>query len=507
MALKKTVRVRYAPSPTGKQHIGGMRTALFNYLYVRKTDGKLVLRIEDTDITRSEMRYEKDLYTSLRWLDLEWDEGPLAGGDAGPYRQSERLELYRQAVYRLLDAGKAYFCYCTPEELAAERERAAVEGRPPRYSGRCRDPEVRQRLSQEKGRTPVVRFWVPRGETIVVHDLIRGKVRFSSDDIGDFVIYGSEDESLEGGRPLYNLAAVVDDQAMGITHVLRGEEHLPNTPRQLLLYKALGYEPPLFGHLSLIMTPDGTKMSKRLGDVSIASYRDRGYLPEALVAYLATLGWAPGEHPERLTREQLVERFALDALSANPSIFDPDRLAWFNKRRLQSADTEYVGELLKPRLQEAYGRWHRAQGTAHDPHTWYRLLVEATREEATTVQDMVSLSEFALVEDVSDFFPEARDALEGKEAHVVLEHCLDTLTVSDLSSHETANDYLRTVREHFRETADLGGRDVMFPLRAALTGSVSGPSLGLVMSLCGLLRCQKRLERALSLEAASSQNP
>lgn len=496
-------RVRYAPSPTGKQHIGGMRTALFNYVYARKTDGDFILRIEDTDISRSERHYERDLYASLRWLGLEWDEGPDVGGDAGPYRQSERLARYHQAVRRLLDTGKAYFCYCTPEELAAEREQAAAKGRPPRYSGRCRDPEVRRMLSQEEGRNPVVRFWVPQGETIVVRDLIRKKVRFASDDIGDFVIYRSEDETLEGGRPLYNLAAVVDDQAMGITHVLRGEEHLPNTPRQLLLYKALGHTPPLFGHLSLIMTSSGAKMSKRFGDISIASYRKRGYLPEALVAYLATLGWAPGQHPEHLTLAQLIERFSLDNLSANPSIFDPDRLAWFNRKRLQSVDTEYVGELLKSRLKTAYGRWHRAKGTAYDPKTWYRLLVRATREEATTLQDMVSLSEFAFVKDVPDFAPEAQEALEKPEAHMVLKRCLQTLTASDLTSHETANDYLRRLREHFREKADLGGRDVMFPLRAALTGSVSGPSLGLVMSLCGLSRCQNRLEEALSQEAAS----
>ncbi|MFP3895362.1 MAG: glutamate--tRNA ligase [Anaerolineales bacterium] len=492
------VRVRYAPSPTGEQHIAGMRTALFNYLYARKTGGEFILRIEDTDISRSELRYEKDLYASLCWLGLEWNEGPDVGGDAGPYRQSERLRLYRQAVRHLLDAGKAYFCYCTPEELAAERERAAAEGRPPRYSGRCRDPRVRQRLSQEKGRSPVVRFWVPQGETIVVRDLVRGEVHFASDDIGDFVIYRSEDESLEGGHPLYNLAAVVDDQAMGITHILRGEEHLPNTPRQILLYRALDHTPPVFGHLSLIMTPDGTKMSKRFGDISIASYRKRGYLPEALVAYLSTLGWAPGEHPERLTREQLVERFALDALSTNPSVFDPDRLAWFNRRRLQGANIEYVGELLKPRLQAVYDRWHCAEDTLYDPHTWYRLLMEATREEATTLQDMVSLCEFAFRERVSDFSPEARQVLEKEDARMVLQYSLDTLSTSDLASHEAANNYLRRLREHFRETANLGGRDVMFPLRAALTGSLSGPSLGLVMSLCGLSRCQKRLKMASS---------
>ncbi|MEA3407833.1 MAG: glutamate--tRNA ligase [Chloroflexota bacterium] len=495
-------RVRYAPSPTGKQHIGGMRTALFNYLYARKSGGDMILRIEDTDVSRSEVRYEKDLYTSLRWLGLEWDEGPNVGGDAGPYRQSERLELYRHAVRRLLDAGKAYFCYCTPEELAAERERAAAEGRPPRYSGRCRDPQVRQALSREEGRSPVVRFWVPHGETVTVRDLVRGKVRFSSDDIGDFIIYRSQDESLEGGRPLYNLAAVVDDHAMKISHVLRGEEHLPNTPRQMLLYEAFGYEPPRFGHLSLIMTPDGTKMSKRFGDISIASYRERGYLPEAVVAYLATLGWAPGKHPERFTLHELAERFDLDQLSDNPSIFDPDRLEWFNKRRLQRAETDYVGKRLKPRLQAAYGRWHRAAGTSHDPQTWYRLLVEATQEEATTLQDMVSLSEFAFVECVSDFAPEAQRALARKEAPIVLKYCLETLTASDLIDHDAANDYLRRLREHFREEADLGGRDVMFPLRAALTGSVSGPSLGLVMSLCGPSRCQKRLEKALSLGGA-----
>jgi len=494
----RPIRVRYAPSPTGEQHIGGIRTALFNYLYARKAGGAFIIRIEDTDVARSRPEYERSLYRDLEWLGLDWDEGPDKGGPCGPYRQSERAELYRQVVLRLLEEGKAYFCYCSPQELQAERERAIAEGRPPRYSGRCRDPKVREQLAKE-GRPPAVRFLVPEGERIVFRDLIRGEVSFLSDDLGDFVIYRAEDTELHGGRALYNLAAVVDDHAMGISDVLRGEEHLPNTPRQILLYRALGYPVPRFGHLSLILSPDGSKMSKRLGDISIAHYREEGYLPEAIVAYVATLGWAPGRKAERLNLEDLVERFDIRRLSANPSIFDPQRLLWFNKRRLQREDPRRLGELLRPRLEEAFGSWERSAGTAYGPEDWYQALVLAAREEAATVKEMVALSEFAFVEQVH-FTPEALEALREESAPLVLQHCYDTLGEEDVQSPEAASAYFHRLREHF---AELAGRKVMFPVRAALTGSLRGPSLGVVAALLGFARCRTRLQAALH-ECASS---
>ncbi len=484
------IRVRYAPSPTGYQHIGGIRTALFNYLYARSKGGDFVLRVEDTDRRRSKSVYEEDLYRQLSWLGLLWDEGPLQGGPYAPYRQSEREDRYRAAVKELLDSEQAYYCYCTPDELQAERERALAEGRPPRYSGRCRSPEVRQALARE-GRPPAVRFRVPEGKTVRFHDLVRGDISFESDDIGDFVIYRASDESLARGRALYNMAAVVDDAAMGISTVLRGEEHLSNTPRQIMLYEALGHEPPHFGHLSLIVSVDGSKLSKRAGDTSISHYKEEGYLPEALVAYVATLGWAPGRHAERLDLDDLISLFDVRRLSSNPATFDPQRLLWFNQRRLQSIAIDELAPLTRPRLEAAYGTWHRAQDTACAPQEWFELLLEAAQEEAQTLNELVALCDFAL-EDSVNFDDAAKGALAQKAASTVLKRLKDRVRSSALDDAEVAHDLLQGLRNSFDE---LSGREVLLPIRAALTGRVRGPSLSVVMALLGPKRCLQRLER------------
>ncbi len=491
------VRVRYAPSPTGQQHIGSVRTALFNYLYARKHGGRFVLRIEDTDAPRSAPEFEQDLYRQLAWLGLAWDEGPDIGGIAGPYRQSERGHLYKEALLRLVAQGDAYPCYCSPKELAEERQRALAEGRPPRYSGHCREPE-RRAARRLPGRSPVYRLRVPEGLHLSFDDLIRRQVAASSDDLGDFAIYTAQNEELEGGRALYNLAVTVDDHEMGITHVLRGEEHLSNTPRQMLLYRALGYDPPRFGHLSLILTPEGAKMSKRSGDTSIAHYAEEGYLPEAILAYVATLGWAPGRNAERMTLEELVRRFDLRRLSSNPSTFDPQRLLSFNKRWLQHADRRTIVELARPRLLSAYGRWEAAEGTSHDAETWLALLVGAAQEEAATLAELVALSAFALAEARPALTDEAREALQGPATVPVLAHALEMLDAQALASPEAANARLTGLRHHWRDTAGLRGRQVMFPLRAALTGSLTGPCLGIVTSLLGPSRCRQRIEETLA---------
>lgn len=496
-SVDQEVRVRYAPSPTGQQHIGSIRTALFNYLYARRQGGRFILRIEDTDRVRSTPAFEHDLYRQLRWLGLTWDEGPDVGGPAGPYRQSERGALYREALQRLVAQGDAYPCYCSPEELAAERRQARAQGRPPRYSGHCRTP-ARRAARRLPGRAPVYRLRVPAGRDLAFADLIRGQVSVRSDDLGDFAIYTAENEALEGGRALYNLAAVVDDHAMGITHVLRGEEHLPNTPRQILLYEALGYEPPRFGHLSLILTPEGAKMSKRANDLSIEHLAAEGYLPEAILAYVATLGWAPGSHPERLTLADMVERFDLRRLSSNPSAFDGERLRWFNKRWLRQADRQAVIEQVRPRLLAAYGRWEAAEGTAHDAETWLALLVGAAQEEAATLSEMVRLAAFALAKERPALDAEAQDALAGPSAAQVLAYAFERLDAEALATPESANARLRELRHHWREAAGLRGRLVMFPIRAALTGSLAGPCLGIVTSLLGPVRCQQRLAETLA---------
>lgn len=497
------VRVRYAPSPTGQQHIGSIRTALFNYLFTRKQGGRFILRIEDTDLARSAPEFEQDLYRQLAWLGLAWDEGPNMGGAVGPYRQSERASLYREAMRRLIAQGDAYPCYCSPEELAQQRRDALAQGRPPRYSGLCRAPERREALRRQ-GRSPVYRLRVPEGRELALDDLIRRRIVTDSDTLGDFTIYTAENEALEGGRALYNLAVTVDDHGMAITHVLRGEEHLPNTPRQLLLYEALGYEPPRFGHLSLILTPEGSKMSKRYGDTTIAHYAAEGYLPEAIIAYVATLGWAPGRNAERMTLDDLIERFDLRRMSANPSVFDPQRLLRFNKRKLQHADTHTIAELVRPRLLAAYGRWEASEGTAHTPEQWFMHLVGAAQEEAATLSEIVTLSAFVLADSRPPLDDDAQEALRAPEAGPVLAHALDTLdaevlaTPEALATAEAANAHMTALRHHWRDEAGLRGRQVMFPIRAALIGSTSGPCLGIITTLLGPERCQERIREALT---------
>ncbi|MDI3316875.1 MAG: glutamate--tRNA ligase [Bacillota bacterium] len=343
------VRVRFAPSPTGYLHLGGARTALFNWLFARHHGGVFVLRIEDTDRQRSTEASVRAITDGLRWLGLDWDEGPGAGGAYGPYFQSQRQEAYRQAAASLLERGLAYRCYCTPEELEERRKQALAEGRAPRYDRRCLrlGAAERERLERE-GRRPALRLLAPDEGITVVHDLVRGDVEFANAAVmDDFVIVKSD------GFPTYNFAAVVDDAAMRITHVLRAEEHLSNTPKQLAVYRALGLEPPAFGHLPMILAPDRSKLSKRHGAIAVEEFRDRGYLPEAMVNYLALLGWSPGGEEEFFTRDELVARFDLDRVSRQPAIYDVEKLTWMNAHYLREADLGRLADLTAPFLERA----------------------------------------------------------------------------------------------------------------------------------------------------------
>ena len=323
--VEKEMRLRFAPSPTGPFHIGGARSALFNWLLARKHGGKLVLRIEDTDLERSSKESEENIKAALRWLGMDWDEGPEVGGPYGPYYQTQRLDIYRQYTEQLLASGQAYHCYCTEEELETERQALLAKGETPRYGGRCRNLSEEEKAALEAaGRKPVVRFRVPEGQDIVFQDMVRETVRFESAGVGDFVIVKSD------GIPVYNYAVVIDDMLMKITHVIRAEEHLSNTPRQWLLYKALGFEAPQFGHISLILGKDRSKMSKRHGATSVEQYRQLGYLPEAIVNFLALLGWAPPGEEELFTSQELIEKFSMDRVAKNPAVFDVDKLNYIN---------------------------------------------------------------------------------------------------------------------------------------------------------------------------------
>ena len=346
--MEKEMRVRFAPSPTGPFHIGGARSALFNWLLARKLNGKLVLRIEDTDRDRSKPEYEENIKAALKWLGIMWDEGVDVEGPYGPYRQMDRLAIYKKYTDQLLAEGKAYYCYCTPEELEAEREALTAKGMMPRYMGKCRNLTPEQKAEYEaQGRKPTIRFRVPEGVDLTFNDMVRGEVHFDSDGIGDFVIVKAD------GIPTYNYAVVIDDSLMHITHVIRAEEHLSNTPRQLLVYDALGFERPVFGHISLILGKDKKKMSKRHGATSVDQYRQLGYLPHALVNFLALLGWAPTDEQEIFSEEELIKAFNMDHVAKNPAVFDIEKLNWINFQYMKQLTPDQLLELTLPFIEKA----------------------------------------------------------------------------------------------------------------------------------------------------------
>src|SRR5215831_8577759 len=333
------MRVRFAPSPTGHLHVGNARTAIFNWLLARGHRGTFILRIEDTDVARSTRESEATILRDLKWLGLDWDEGPDVGGAHGPYRQSERLHLYESYAKELLAAGHAYYCFCSTAQLEAERQEALATGRPARYAGTCRGLSVdRAKARIAAGERPAIRFRVPLRE-VAFTDAVRGEVHFHTDVIGDPVIVRAD------GHPAYNFAVVVDDALMEITHVVRGEDHISNTPRQILLYDALGFAAPTFAHLSLVMGPDHSPLSKRHGATSVAEFRAKGYLPEALVNYLALIGWSPGSGEELLPIAELARRFSLQAVGHSAGVFDEEKLAWANRHYLKTADATRLAEL------------------------------------------------------------------------------------------------------------------------------------------------------------------
>src|SRR5471032_1958142 len=342
------MRVRFAPSPTGQLHVGNARTALFNWLLVRGSGGTFILRIEDTDAERSTRESEAAIVRDLRWLGLYWDEGPDIGGAHGPYRQSERLHLYQSYAKELLAANAAYHCFCSMAQLDAERQEALAAGRPARYAGTCR------RLSREQaaarmtaGERPAIRFRIPEERDVIFTDAVRGDVRFQTDVIGDPVIVRAD------GTPAYNFAVVIDDALMEVTHVVRGEDHISNTPRQILLYEALGFSPPTFAHLSMVMGPDHSPLSKRHGATSVAEFRSKGYLPEALINYLALIGWSPGGGDELLPIDELARRFSLETVGHSAGVFDEEKLAWANRHYLKVADAARLAELSLPYFNDA----------------------------------------------------------------------------------------------------------------------------------------------------------
>jgi nondiscriminating glutamyl-tRNA synthetase len=472
------VRVRFAPSPTGWLHVGGARTAYFNWLYARQHGGALVLRIEDTDVERSSAASESGVLDDLRWLGLDWDEGPDRGGPRGPYRQSERLGLYRERARSLLDSGAAYPCFCTDAELEARRAAALAAGRPPHYDGHCRGLSAAEREARRAaGRPESVRFIAPAGDQIL-RDLVRGEVVFPSGMVGDFVLLRSS------GLPTYNFACVVDDTGMKISHVIRAEEHLSNTARQLMLYQALGEPAPQFAHVPLILNADRSKMSKRGGEASVAAgdWREAGFLPEALLSYLALLGFHPGDDREILSRAELLQAFSLERVGRSGSVFDPAKLRWVNAHYLHHASGVELARVAARFLPAA------ARGLA--PAQLERLL-EVVRANLTTLADLPHELE-PFMAGVPPLEPDAAAVLEtdtSRRLCAALESELESL-------EEWSGEVFKSAVQGVGKRLGLKGRDLFQPVRAALTGRTHGPELPLVAELLGRAECQARLARS-----------
>jgi nondiscriminating glutamyl-tRNA synthetase len=473
------MRLRFAPSPTGQLHVGNARTALFNWLMARGGGATFVLRIEDTDFARSTKEAEGSAIDDLRWLGLTWDEGADAGGAHGPYRQSERLHVYRAHAVELMSKGQAYYCFCSEEQLEMDRYQALRNMQPPKYVGRCRHtaPEdARRRV--EAGEPAVIRFRVPDADREVAwDDLVRGRVAFMVDVIGDFVLVRSE------GVPAYNFAVVVDDALMEISDVIRGEDHISNTPRQLLLYEAFGWTPPRFGHVSMVLGPDHAKLSKRHGATSVGEFRERGYLPEALANYLALLGWSPGENQELLPIEELAKRFRIEDVAKGAGVFDPEKLAWVNRHYLKLAAPERLAELALPFLERHEWIAGRDSGSGiRDPKA-LAFLARAVGVAALSVDRIDQVpGRLHFLFDYSAQTSLADPAIRGEaaEARPVIAALADELaTAGPLTDKEA----FRALAGRVREKTGAKGKALFHPIRLALTGEAEGLELDLAIPL------------------------
>ncbi|ANB61808.1 glutamate--tRNA ligase [Anoxybacteroides amylolyticum] len=481
------VRVRYAPSPTGHLHIGGARTALFNYLFARHHNGKFIVRIEDTDIERNVEGGEQSQLENLKWLGIEYDESVDKDGGYGPYRQTERLEIYRRYTNELLEKGFAYKCFCTPEELEQEREAQKAAGiAAPQYSGKCRHltPEQINQLEAE-GKPYTIRIKVPEEKVYEFEDMVRGRVSFDSKDIGDWVIVKAN------GIPTYNFAVVIDDHLMKITHVFRGEEHLSNTPKQLMIYEYFGWEAPQYAHLTLIVNENRKKLSKRDESIIqfVSQYKELGYLPEAMFNFFALLGWSPEGEEEIFTKEELIRIFDVSRLSKSPSMFDKQKLTWMNNQYIKKLDLDRLVELSLPHLVKA-GRLPETM--SEEQKEWARHLIALYQEQMSYGAEIVELSELFFKEEV-EYNEEAREVLSEEQVPDVLHAFLEE--VKKLPSFMA--DDIKAAIKSVQKTTGQKGKKLFMPIRVATTGQTHGPELPLAIQLLGKKKVVQRLDKAI----------
>jgi len=479
----RRIRVRFAPSPTGSLHIGGARTALFNWLFARHNDGAFILRIEDTDELRSTEEATGQIYRSLRWLGLDWDEGPHMGGNYGPYSQMERLDVYREHAGGLLKKGLVYRCYCTPEELAEKRKKAMAQKRPPKYDRSCFNlSEENGEKFRAQGRPSVLRFRIPDEEETVFRDIIRGGVRFKNNVLDDFIILKSN------GTPAFNFANVIDDHLMEISHVIRGDEHLSNTPRQVLLYRALGIDMPEFAHLPMILGADGAKLSKRHGATSVEWFKEEGFLPEALVNYLALLGWGTTDSQQVFdSMDEMVDKFSLERVSRNPAVFDIKKLEWMNGYYIRKLAPDELIDRTMPYLEE---KGHLRNNPGRE---YIKKVVLLEQERLKKLKEITEFTEFFFTEDVK-IDPEAKkQILDNEETHAILSEYLNILENQD----NFGIIELEKITREYLARKNIKGKDLMQPVRVAVTGRKASPGLFEVMELIGKEKVTARIRKAL----------
>lgn len=482
------VRVRYAPSPTGNLHIGNARTALFNYLFAKHYGGDFVLRIEDTDFKRNKEEGERSQLKYMDWLGLDYDEGIGKEKEFGPYRQSERIEIYQKYAEQLLAEDKAYKCYMTAEELEAEREEQVANGLPPRYSGKhAHLTKEEQEQFEKEGRKPSIRIRVPQDRTYSFNDMVKGELSFEGKDFGDFVIVKND------GVATYNFAVAIDDHLMEISHVLRGDDHVSNTPKQLVVYEALGFKPPIFGHMTLIVNENKKKLSKRDETIIqfIEQYDDLGYLPEALFNFITLLGWSPEGEQEIFTREEFVKIFDEKRLSKSPAFFDNNKLTWINNQYIKAQPLERIVNLALPFfVKEGVA----TQEEVDNNRAWFEKLISLYQPQMSYGAEIVELTKQFFVEEIK-FDEEELEILKQDTTVAVFEDFLEKLEIAGDFTSESIKTLIKTIQKD----TGVKGKNLFMPIRIASTGSMHGPELNTSLELLGRDRVVTRVKAALEL--------
>lgn len=484
--MEKQVRVRYAPSPTGHLHIGNARTALFNYLFARSQNGKFIIRIEDTDVKRNIAGGEESQLTYLKWLGMDWDESVDVGGEYGPYRQMERLDIYKNLYEDLLERGLAYKCYMTEEELEAEREGQIARGETPRYAGNHRElTEEQVKQFEEEGRIPSIRFRVPENREYVFNDIVKGEVSFNSNDFGDFVIVKKD------GIPTYNFAVAADDHFMEISHVLRGDDHISNTPKQMMIYEAFGWDVPQFGHMTLIVNESRKKLSKRDESIIqfIEQYEALGYLPEAIFNFIALLGWSPVGEEEVFSKDEFIEMFDAARLSKSPALFDSQKLKWMNNQYMKKQDLDRVVELSLPHLVKVS---RVSENPTEQELAWIRDVIALYHDQMSFGAEIVELSDMFFKDHV-DYEEEGQEVLKGEQVPEVLRVFAAELEALEEVEPVAVKAAIKAVQKQTGQK----GKGLFMPIRVATTGQTHGPELPNAIALLGKEKVLNRVRKVI----------